>query len=327
MQHKQFFIVGILFLLGICMAACQDRPHPTNPDTAASVMLSAEDRLATLLAPPNDWRIEEWCWYGEDGVSVMIYHPQIGGSVETGCSYTTASGSGTCTVRNDPVLCDCGWFPRTTSSITVTITGGSGPASLTHTFSVADAMPPLCEDDPVGWTMGPRCDPGGTLTISFAYPDSYDAVACDVISEDGTNYGCEIVPDARFSSLCVCHGVPVLGQHLIRQITLRDGTYITSQPRFTGINSTYCTFGIPPTESASSDKSNNPPPVQTCADQISQDACKMLGGCYWWSSGSCHSDPEPQQPPPPPGCDTYGDEKACTTNNCKWDPNAKPQCY
>jgi hypothetical protein len=69
------------------------------------------------------------------------------------------------------------------------------------------------------------------------------------------------------------------------------------------------------------------PPAQTCADQKTQDDCKMFGGCYWWSGGGCHSDPEPQQPPPPPGCDTYGDEKACTTNGCKWDPYAKPPCY
>jgi len=321
MFRKTMFIIFGILVLGVLLTACQDTSHRTTP--AAQLGISAHDMLLTLNAPPNDWNTSIWCWYGEDNIWVNVAHPHITDSADIACSFTTESGTGTCEVEPAMHRCNC-HIPQGTSTFTVTITGTSDPAPLVHTVSIPDIMPATCEDDPTGWVMGDGgCDPDGSLIMQFAYPDSYDAASCDIIDQAGTDYSCVIQPDTRFSSLCVCHGLPVLGQYLIRQITLHDGTQINAQPRFSGVDANFCNQAFIPTEATSSNTKSNPPPP-TCADQTTPDACKMFGSCYWWySNGTCSSSPEPVQP----NCGTFGDEKTCNANGCKWDPNLKTPCY
>ena len=65
---------------------------------------------------------------------------------------------------------------------------------------------------------------------------------CNIIDRSGTSFGCTIQPDARFSSLCVCEGLPVLGQYLLREIILGDGTQVYGPWKFTGIDEHYCSW-------------------------------------------------------------------------------------
>jgi formylglycine-generating enzyme required for sulfatase activity len=158
-------------------------------------------------------------------------------------------------------------------------------------------------------------DTGGLLEFRINYPPGTIISALFVRDSLGTSYTCEDRPASNF---LLCYG-PAITSPATLVVSLGEGNqyfdeWRTIAPRF-------CPTAKPP-------PAGQPPASgPSCEDQKTQDDCKMFGGCYWWSGGGCHSDPEPQQPPPPPGCDTYGDEKACTTNGCKWDPYAKPPCY
>jgi hypothetical protein len=65
----------------------------------------------------------------------------------------------------------------------------------------------------------------------------------------------------------------------------------------------------------------SPPPL-SCADFTNiQDKCE-LSGCYYWSDGTCSSNP---QPTVSPACSSYRDKKSCqAVGYCKWDGKS---CY
>ncbi len=232
--------------------------------------------------------------------------------MELACTYETESGSGTCTYLRELNRFDTDRIPNGTPELTVTITGTGDPEPLTHTFVIEDVYPATCEDDPTGWVMGPRCQPDGLLTVSFAYPDIYEATACNILDASGTSYGCTIQPDERFSSLCVCEGLPVVGQHLRREIILADGTQVYGPWKFNGIDEHWCTFGEEATPSAQESQ----PVMQTCEDQQTDKDCNAFGGCTWWSSGGCYSYPEPVF-----DCHQYDGnyDKCKAASACTWD--------
>jgi hypothetical protein len=312
MNHKTIIAAIRFLLLGAFITGCSASARTATLPNAA-LDPSVRDQVVTLNAPADDWRIEVWCWYGDDHFTVQIYPPRVTDSVDVGCTYTTESGSGPCTYERTMNRFYTEGIANGTSDLTVTITGTGDPAPLTHSFSIVDAYPTTCEDDPAGWVMGPRCQPDGLLTVSFAYPDTYTATACNIIDRAGTSYACVIEPDARFSSLCVCSGLPVLGQYLLREIILGDGTQVYGPWKFTGIDEHYCnwdepTQGVPGKES-------NPP---GCSDYSDDKSCTG-NGCFWWSSGGCYSNPEPS----PFDCHQYdGDQAKCKDaygSGCTWD--------
>jgi hypothetical protein len=313
-------ILASIVLMGVFLMGCSDRSRRTTP--AIVLDPSVRNQILTLNAPTSEWGIDLTCYYGENSIYVIVSHPHIRNSPEVACTYFMDEGSGSCRPDFANSTCDCAWIPMTTRRFDILIINTGDPAPLEYVFPFRDLLPATCEEDPAGWTMGHLCDPGGGLYIEFAYPDTYDATACDIIDESGTTYACEMrTNDAGTDTVCGCHGLPVLGQNLIREIVLRDGTTVQAHKRFTGIDEHYCTLEIIPTQNTPLDTKPNPPPSPSCSDYNGDEKNCFAAGCNYWSDGTCNTSPEPA-----PSCKDYGDADTCKANGCTWDEMSS-SCY
>ncbi len=206
-----------------------------------------------------------------------------------------------------------------------------GSGSVDETCREVAMLTPGCPGSITTSLVSVECLRGSKLRVTFDLGTRYSYHFCAWMGDEHENcsttsyrvyYPCEVVTGHPTYYSCV-GDAPVIDVPLKMAFYVRgmnpdvQDSYIFQFDNFFSL-ANRCI--LRPTEEPTQ---GSQPPPQTCEDQQNYDACKAFGGCTWWSSGGCFSYPEPQ----PSACDSYSEEKECTTNGCKWDPYLKPPCY